>query len=258
MKDGGVAMNAASPLYMPRERGVIFAAPMIRALKAGLKTQTRRVVKLPPAPNHLGQWEPTTIGGPGLRDSAGKPVHVPEQPAIWHTRTGKCIACPYGSVGDRLWVRETWSDSALHVYPVPNAWYRADFDEYADPATNSGHGTGCTGNRADCFACAAERDGAFKWRPSLFMPRHLSRITLEITNVRVERLQDISEADAWAEGLRRFTHPDHGTVYEIEGEQFGDPRRAYEFGWQGINGKRKGARWEDNPFVWCLTFRRRL
>ena len=85
------------------ERPILFSAPMVRAILAGKKTQTRRVVKLPP---DRGTWEPDTIGGPGVTLADGSPVS--ERTCIWNTTTGRVLGCPYGKAGDRLWVRETW------------------------------------------------------------------------------------------------------------------------------------------------------
>lgn len=126
--------------------------------------------------------------------------------------------CKYGIAGDRLWVRETWqSAAAMGVCHASDDYfvYRA-----TDP---------------DWETCEG-----WQWRPSIFMPRKASRITLEITDVRAERLQDITNKDARAEGLAR------GTVY---------PRMWFEDLWDSINAKR-GFGWDVNPFVWVITFKK--
>jgi hypothetical protein len=180
---------------------------MVRAILAGRKTQTRRIIK------------------PG-QDSCGD-IILPEDPRL---------PCPYGKPGDQLWVRETFRifDSSKecscyddcqcsrhHGKPV----YRAD----GDPGGN-------------------------KWKPSIFMPRAASRITLEITGIRVERLQEISRADAFCEGVSTF-FAGEALAYGIEPKTRDDgestPQRAYAAFWQSINGP---ASWAANPFVWVIEF----
>jgi hypothetical protein len=145
------------------------------------------------------------------------------------------LRCPYGVPGDRLWVRETWGPCAGGVV------FRAD------------GGTACP-------------DGG-KWKPSIFMPRWASRITLEVVSVRVERLQDISEKDAKAEGLKGLTKDGQLVKYGIPdrdglpgtddvgwpwSEWNADPRAAYRTLWESINGD---GSWDANPWVWVVGFR---
>lgn len=208
-----------------KKRPMLFNAPMVRALLDGSKTQSRRVVKFPHK-NPLGTWEPTSIGGPnGGRLADGGTV--PEQGAIWHTRTGDCLSSPYGQPGDRLWVRETWIDasSALHSCVI----YRADGDEQA---------------------CGEP------WKPSIHMPRWASRILLEIVSVRVERLTDISESDAIAEGIE----PVYGVWRDYQNQPSVNHHPAwstaidsYRSLWESINGT---GSWDLNPLVWVIEFKR--
>ena len=226
---------------MSKERPIIFSAPMVQAILDGRKTQTRRAVTLPHA-NPLGAWEPMTIGGPnGGRTKAGD--IIPDQGAIWHTRTGECLASPYGQPGDRLWVRE-----AFHTSPHFTCLYRADYDDDARPAKVVASGG---------------------WKPSIHMPRRLSRIDLEITGIRVERLQDISREDAIAEGIepthidwlgrqqwRVYPHQD-GTPGEEVATYVGRPTTSrpidsYKSLSLSINGP---GSWDRNPFVWVIEFR---
>lgn len=186
-----------------KERPILFSGAMVRALFAGTKTQTRRVVKP----------QPSTV-----RD--GEPVW----PADKRTLRMRFEACPYGEPGDRLWVRETWRvrvpDQDGRVLD-----YRADHTS-EDPCDEP-------------------------WSPSIFMPRSASRITLEITDVRIERLQDITSADAIAEGIETA-----GEEWRHYLDPKGDcltPRNSYRTLWMSINGP---GSWADNPWVWCLTFRR--
>ena len=222
-----------------KERPILFSAPMVRALLDGSKMQTRRVVKLPHA-NPLGQWEPTTWGGAnGGRTEAG--ATVPEQGAIWHTRTGDTLTCPYGQPGDRLWVRETWAD--LAVLSDGNyerqAIYRADDIELygdEDEPVNV--------NAPD-----------MRWRPSIHMPRWASRILLEVVSVRVERLNAISADDCDAEGIGQCDGL--GTNAEIldlarRMGTFADETLRYATLWEQING---AGSWDANPWVWVVEFK---
>ncbi|WP_454703413.1 hypothetical protein [Achromobacter pestifer] len=216
-----------------KESPILFRAPLVRALLAGAKTQTRRIVKLPHS-NPLGQWEPTTVGGPGVRFSDGSPA--PEQTAIWHTRTGDAVFCPYGQPGDRLWVRETWQHANHPFGPYQDhtpVFYRAD---YLDDA----HGP--DGELSP--------DGKYrKWRPSIHMPRTACRLVLEVIAVRVERLQAISDSDALAEGVGLNASAAGLTMTTPAGESM--PRLMFRSLWEQINGA--GA-WDSNPWVWVVEF----
>jgi hypothetical protein len=178
-----------------KERPILFSAPMVRALLAGSKTQTRRIVK----DKHIDAAPPVCFFQ-WLREN-----------------------CPYGQTGDRLWVRETWIPRAAESA----ALYRADYDD--------AQASGLAGMYSDRG-----------WRPSIHMPRWASRILLEITGVRVERLQDISDHDALAEGVS----PDMGLRW-----QSGDdtPRGMYGELWESINGP---GSWAADPWVWVVEFKR--
>ena len=186
-----------------KERPILFSGPMVRAILDGRKTMTRRVVR-------LRAGEIAHEGGDGR-------LH-----AVANTTWGDCIErviqCPYGVPGDMLWVRETWA-SDVDGCPA-GLGYRAD---HLDP-------------RGDGPA------NPMRWRPSIHMPRWASRLTLEITAVRVERLQDISEADARAEGCPAEC-PDGNAVDWFSGI------------WDGINAER-GYPWSSNPWVWVIGFER--
>lgn len=195
-----------------KERPMIFSGESVRAMYADRKTQTRRVVKLPPAPMRVGVWEPTTIGGAGVVDSQGNPA--PDAGAVWHRRTGKCLGCPYGWVGDRLWVKETF------VY---------------DGAKR----------KAFLYRATSDRE-ALSWQSPLYMPRRAARLILAITNVRVERLQDISPEDCRAEGIEPDMHLANWAARL---------RSHFQAVWDALN-KDRGFPWESNPFVWVLSFRR--
>lgn len=231
-----------------KERPILFSAPMVRALLDGTKTQTRRVCKLPRAPALLGHWEPFIFGGEGCRDSQGRPISG--QMTIAHSRTGAVVGCPYGQPGDRLWVRETWSTHTCYDDVAP-----------ADLQTNSIH----------YWADGQIETG--KGRPSIHMPRRFSRIDLEVTSVRVERLQAISVPDAIVEGVTSQDDPTRDSTAW-------DPVAAYRHLWDSINAASRPAlpsnpdskryarvkawlekhpdtsSWEANPWVWVISFQR--
>lgn len=211
-------------------KGMLFGAPMVRAILNGSKTQTRRKVK----GEALAWLQPQMFTPEFVADPAN---HMAPHPA-----------------GSEVWVRETWSTDALGVYPCPDAWYRADF-QYDDPTTVE-HVKDCNRNQADCFACDADRNGKFKWRPSLFMPRKYSRITLKILAVRIERLHKISADDAFAEGctfVRDGCYVFLGTAMDRAGLGAGSPEMAYASLWDEING---ADSWNENPWVWVYDFKR--
>lgn len=194
-----------------RERPILFSAPMVRAILAGAKTQTRRLVK--PNPHKVD-------GGVPFADA----------PAWAHAEPGsEVMRCPYGVRGDRLWVRETFSGPWCMGDAPPSKWVRSSRIWYwADGNPTEGDWT--------------------RPRPSIHMPRWASRITLEITSVRVERLKDISEADAIAEGVS--VHPDH---HAKPPTSHYSPYSAYRDLWEAING---AGSWDTNPWVWVVEFRR--
>jgi hypothetical protein len=213
------------------ERPILFSAPMVLAILAGTKTQTRRAVKLPHE-NRLGVWEPTRFGGPnGGRTATGNTI--PEQGGIWHTRTGDHLACPYGQPGDQLWVRETFARIDGQTQPWIETDYKATYK---------------LGDRLGDTLGIKKR-----WTPSIHMPRHASRISLAITGVRVECLQDISEADAQAEGIgysERFGGYCIGMAQHFHSH---DPLESFLSLWASING---GDSARANPWVWVVEFKR--
>lgn len=218
-----------------KERPIIFSAPMVRAVLGGKKTQTRRIIKLPHN-NPLGVWEATTVGGHGCYTKDGKPY--PERAAIWHTRTGTIIVPPF-AVGDRFWVREACRAEELPTgidgvrYAADDAWRVIEntpeaSDDWVTLFHYRGRGRGRIGDTV----------------PPIYMPRWASRITLEVTEVKVERLQDISETDATAEGCRHHHDPDGDGQNVIE---------QFSYLWQSIHGP---GSWEENSWVAAISFRR--
>ncbi|MGA6183317.1 hypothetical protein ACPEH1_19650 [Stenotrophomonas sp. NPDC077421] len=215
-----------------RERPILFNGDMVRAILTGAKTQTRRPIKLPHH-NPLGQWGACTSGGHGARDRKGN--LVPEEVCIWHTRTGDTLVCPVGQPGDRLWVRE-----AHAIFPT-HGQHRADGERWGPwsglPTTISP-----MGGEIAYYREGFDRSGPGRWRPSIHMPRWACRLVLEITAVRVERLQAISTQDCLAEGITtRFKVADAADELRI---QFRDL-------WNDTGGD-----WDSNPWVWVIEFKR--
>ena len=195
-----------------RERPILFSGPMVRAILSGQKTQTRRAVK--------------STGMYAIDASIhGEEVARRELAAL-------ATRCPYGQAGDQLWVREAFSG--------PHCMDASDGCKAVPPS-----------KWGDCSRIWYWADGnptEGDWtrpRPSIHMPRWASRILLEITAVRVERLQDISETDAEAEGIQEIV--DAGVDHD------GTPRDAYRALWEQING---ADSWSANPWVWVVEFNR--
>lgn len=203
-----------------KERGMIFNAEMVRAILDGRKTQTRRVLATyQDAVKFCPEWD---VNGKQIFIVLGEKDHTGMNPVI------TAIPCPFGQPGDRVWVRETFrvhsraTDVATLVYraSVRNSWteqtHRVPIAVCDKPATPE------------------------KWTPSIHMPRWASRITLEITGVRVERLNSITESDAEAEGV---TDTGFGDLL-VDG---------YRYLWKSIYGEES---WAANPWVWVIEFKR--
>lgn len=182
-----------------KEHPILFSTPMIQAILAGKKTQTRRVVK-----GIALDWLQPDMFTPEFVASEGNDL------------------CPYGQVGDILWVRETWQPERGGIR------YRADYP-------------GMTTTR--------------NWKPSIHMPRKYSRINLEIISITVERLQDISASDAYCEGIENLLcAPPRCGLPEWTLEEFcSDSVKAFKKLWESINGEDSC---NDNPWVWVIEFRK--
>jgi hypothetical protein len=241
------------------DRPILFSGPMVRATLDGSKTLTRRVMNPQPV-----QTLPRRDRGKIKRATPdGEDWDVVYPPGwLWlASKWRRCFSAgdesrlmdalrnhrwgPFGLPGTRLWVRETFALHRIHdpvspskVMPtlLTDRWFAAD---------------------------GAPPDGSGRWRPSIHMPRWASRITLEVTDVRVERLQDISEDDAEAEGIERgedFFQCPTWKNYQPDDEAASwfpdDPVGAFRTLWDSINGKRPGCAWDDNPWVWVVEFKR--
>lgn len=224
------------------ERGMIFNAEMVRALLSGRKTQTRRIMKPQPEPcPRGGHWWPSNVFKTML--------HVEDEMQNGKGGWGGLVgdACPFGAVGDRIWVRETWgvvshafSDdglmidwvpdrpaTAIHEMPFGNGYYSGYAIYAADGDFTWGDDDGY-------------EDGRSCWKPSIHMPRAASRILLEITDVRVERLRSMSQDDARAEGVIAASGPMEAGL-------------AFRELWDSIYGEES---WKANPWVWVIKFKR--
>ena len=211
------------------EKPILFSGEMVRAILDGRKTQTRRVMKPQPVKDEYDFW--TWAGAGWGRDDIGAPV-VPGH--------SLAVRCPYGRVHDRLWVRETfvfelWEDEPKPPDDRPLHCHSGDGSEWDEPYWLWPHYR-ATDPEPELYYEDDPNGGdgpICKWRPSIFMPRWASRITLEIVNVRVERLQGIGGTDAFAEGGFTVTQ-----FIEL---------------WNSINASR-GYGWDVNPFVWVIEF----
>lgn len=213
------------------DKPILFSGPMVRALLDGRKTQTRRV---------LPQAHPKF---PDLDHLSLDVLCDPQEVWFWdgkHDRVGASFRLPIGP-GDRLWVREAWAglDACKHGDPgsaavVAGGFYRAD------------HPDGLPNDVA-------------RWRPSIHMPRKASRLTLTVTEVRVQRLRDIDRDDAVAEGIQRmksgrgFYDPTASRGAVQMGHWFTDPVIAFSALWDSLN-EARGYGWEANPWVVAYTF----
>lgn len=200
-----------------KERPILFSGPMVRAILEGRKTQTRRIIN-PQPPEHIDRLHGNALRKRfpyQLEDDSGNPCgkgFQDDNHQFWR---------PVGLAGDRLWVKETFS--AAGVFGEDGRkFYRADYVDGKHPS-------------------------GLHWKPSIFCTRKASRITLEIVNVRVERLQDISEQDAAAEGCK---------CPGCMGDNLSgcpDCKDDYRLLWNRINGP---SSWDKNPWVWVIEFKR--
>lgn len=220
------------------DRPIIFSAPMVRALLDGRKSQTRRVLK-PQPPGDLV---------PGFLHVEGEP-----RPRVHHGRVLLCQKAPY-AVGDRLWVREAFvGESSFNSdveYEPPHSDWRPT--RWVDDADWGRYWTQAHYRASDNppeLSCGRHEGPCCHWKPSIHMPRWASRLTLIVTGVKVERLQEISEGDAIDEGLS-FVAPTYG-IPGLADSWSAYSRHGFMTLWNSINGP--GA-WDANPWVVALTF----
>ncbi|MBK7885494.1 MAG: hypothetical protein IPJ81_18145 [Chitinophagaceae bacterium] len=212
---------------------ILFSTPMVQAILAGRKTMTRRIVKPQPTINEIGNVNFSFKKHGGIN----VPIEDLNKPFI-----GILDDCPYGQLGDVLWVRETW----CYMDASPNnCAYKEDFG--SEPVS-------------------------WNWKPSIYMSKEVCRLFLKVKSIKVERLQDITEEDAIAEGVQDASCTDHttcpsslckdgcsakGTYYnyptDFDGEPCYSAVESFEQLWQSINGEKS---WDANPWVWVIKFER--
>lgn len=243
----------------PKERPIIFSADMVRAILDGRKTQTRRTVKTQPP-----------FGCEYVINSAGSAAccfATGANPIVWVPPTAKSVnhllPCPYGCPGDRLWVRETWKTGSNIDHLSPKL-IREKFED-------TGYRPGDRANGKCCPMFYVADDKHLRWgghdvqdfgdwgktRVSIHMPRWASRITLEVTDVRVERLTSISESDCKAEGVEATAYGRDPDAFD---ERYGTPeglgrshKLDFKLLWNRIYGD---VAWAANPWVWVVEFER--
>jgi hypothetical protein len=213
-----------------KERPILFNGAMVKAILDGRKTQTRRLVDFKKIAKQGGctngklAWSVAFEGWAIFGGNSGADITP--------------VMCQYGSVGDRLWVRETFYNDTPDAQDLEHVYYRAD-------------GTCCD----QIPECQCASIGKPKWTPSLHMPRWASRITLEITDVRVQRVQEISAKDIIAEGAVERPHFDNHLgkmpVSAFDGKAYPDLRSLWGHGWNSIY-----KNYRDNPWLWAITFRK--
>ena len=260
-----------------KERPILFSAPMVRALLEGIKTQTRRVVKLPVDAKHTKYWAPPS--------GRSQPGYADPGVNYWTDRGNHLDRCPYGQPGDRLWVRETWR---IGAWDEDYGKFAIDYvdgprKDWLLPFVTATEEPSEVFDRLWIDCCdellskyiQPENSGCYKWepgesplrwRPSIHMPRWVSRITLEITGIRVEQLQTICGDDAISEGIK-IPGIDKAPLLRVSGKLppsvIGkhprdwtlDDYARFEYAelWEQIKGP---GSWAANPWVWVIEFKR--
>lgn len=218
---------------------ILFNSEMVRAILDGRKTQTRRVIK--PQPNEQSFAGMIKNGGCARFYT----LHVPFNPSVTDVRN------PYGRPGDTLWVRETHYLYGRFEFTgklTPTGKKETTFVHADKPVRSSVR-------YSDNLPKLAKSKFDLGWhrRPSIFMPDWAARITLRVTDVRVERVQDISESGAIGEGVDVYSHGGAGLNYVVNNMTAREPVDAFELLWDSINAKR-GFSWDSNPWVWVVEF----
>ena len=231
-----------------KERPIIFSGEMVKAILDGKKTMTRRVV----ISGFINNYKHAHI----IRQSTDKKregkAYFYDTPVGSMVLSSQLVNNPYGKVGDRLWVREAWQEIGPDCLLTYKATYPSDLYAKRPELENVPPLEGL-------------KERGYLWKSPMFMPRWASRILLEITDIRVERLQDISEADALKEGIRNYnfetedspdTYVGYTHLQKDDGKStlYKTPAIAFERIWDTLNAK-KGYPWSSNPWVWVVEFK---
>jgi len=222
-----------------RERPILLNAEMVRAVLDGRKTQTRRIIQSPAKNMQANGQKVIDYREPGDKWYGDHVFSMRNQSGTWcdYTKEQFLAKCPFGAVGDRLWVRESFYEHGHWQgggYDPEDSYFVSD-KQVLYPADGIQRPS------------ERKRDDFWRSRPSIHMPRWASRITLEITGVRVERLQDITNQDAMAEGIG------HLYAYDESQPTPKDATRRFAELWQSIYGEES---WQANPWVWVIEFKR--
>jgi hypothetical protein len=238
---------------MSKERPILFSGPMVRALLDGSKTQTRRILKRAVGPSlsvdcdESGVAELSWLHG----DGPGHEVHERIQQ----------VQCPYGVPGDRLWVRETHAE--VFEIDIPAGRPVGPIGTSGSPARpdwKSRYVYAADGPMPNVQWHHVGDSQLVRWTPSIHMPRAASRITLDVTDVRVERLQEISEVDAAAEGVESLRNEGEYWKHYLESTASCDAliclsaRESFRTLWDSLAAP--GADWQTNPWLWVVEFKR--
>lgn len=241
-----------------KERPILFSGSMVRAILDGSKTQTRRKITSITKRGPVTEFQPST--------TPGYDFIMRDKRMLWNdfTTTDLLVRCPYGVPGDRLWVREAWrtlkSLDSMNAGEIEDRCTIHAFDVATVPIVF------CADSERRNWPSVGVGDSILsgRYRHGRFMPRWASRLTLEIASVRVERLQDISEEDAKAEGVESWryhwsTKQGMEMALRTGAGEFGDiqkqgvARTLYRALWESINGP---GSWESNPWVWGVEFKK--
>ena len=275
-----------------KEKPILFSGPMVMAILENRKTKTRRLSGLEDLNAYPGSLlgDSQGLGPLGYRGLKKSDLYLKpsarrdfqKNPGAYHWFLGEnkdarelspiLIKCPYGGAGDRLWVKETWrilgwdedGDWCIEYKDGSTRWFYSvqEVDEeaavrYWEQCTDDCIKAKIPEDDAGYFSFSEANPCPTRWRPSIFMPRWASRITLEITGVQVERLQEISRADILAEGIKQ-TEPDGFYLAPLAGVPdypWTNAAPAFASLWNSINDK-SGYGWDSNPFVWVIEFKK--
>lgn len=218
-----------------KERGIIFNTEMVKAILDGRKTQTRRIIKSVPTTHNFHGWVTSSTH----KKNEGKACWAISDSPLLNEPIR--LNCPLGKIGDRLYVRETYCEGRIDEY---DAEHPLDRYLYVDQSSEG------IVYKEMCISDDIRIDDV-AWKPSIHMQKKLARIWLEITDIRVERLNCISQSDAIAEG----STPSHPSIDAISREcGFPDFSRSwFAQAWVDIYGKES---WNNNPWVWVIAFKK--